>query len=181
MKIYCFGDSLTRGYGVQPAQSYPAQLQQRLLLRQKEVTVLNFGKDGLPIEELRENLPGELVDAGSHDIVLLLIGSNNVLNLRSPVERYAENLRWMVDFILLQKMKLYLATLPPIEVEYIYIENPLRRMLKYNDVIRAVGKEKGVPVVELADLDDALLSDGIHFGSQGYGEMAECWLKALEL
>src|SRR5258706_5610830 len=45
-KIIAFGDSLTAGYGLQPAQSYPALLQKRLQADGYEYEVVNAGISG---------------------------------------------------------------------------------------------------------------------------------------
>ena len=76
--VVCLGDSLTEGYGVQPEQSYPAQLQERLIALGREgVRVVNAGISGSTsasgLSRLRWQLRAE------PDIVILGLGANDAL------------------------------------------------------------------------------------------------------
>ena len=44
--IIAFGDSLTAGYGLPVSESYPAQLEQALIAKDLNVTVINSGVSG---------------------------------------------------------------------------------------------------------------------------------------
>lgn len=181
MQIFCLGDSLTRGYGVVKGKDYPTQLHRFLQERGMEVTIHNYGIDGQTTEELHLRLDHQLAQARVGDSILLMIGSNDAVGLRLPVDQFIRNLtEGLVEPILARGLKLWIATLPPIEVEMFFGEDPNRRLSEYNREIRALAKRKSLFLVEQAELDVNLTTDGIHFGEEGYRQMAIRWMKALQ-
>lgn len=176
MVIYCLGDSLTRGYGVLKGSDYPSQLQG--ILRGREVMVHNRGIDGQTTEELHLHVGAQLAGARPGDHVCLMIGSNDALGLRLPVEQYLRNVNLAAALILEDGLELWLATLPPIEAEIFFGEDPNRRLCAYNQQIRELAREKGVHLVEQAFLNVSLTTDGVHFGEEGYRQIARRWAEA---
>jgi lysophospholipase L1-like esterase len=75
-RILCVGDSHTYGVGVEPAEAYPAQLQDVLRARGVRVHVVNAGAPGRPSGQLRETLPADLA-AFEPQIVVVWVGANN--------------------------------------------------------------------------------------------------------
>jgi len=80
-KIFCYGDSFTEGFGVNPQDSYPEQL--GLLLQKKgfkNIVVLNKGHCGssssLVFRKLQKDIQQYYPDA-----VIVMIGANNIWNL----------------------------------------------------------------------------------------------------
>ncbi|AZR72035.1 hypothetical protein BBF96_00670 [Anoxybacter fermentans] len=177
MRIFCLGDSLTRGYGVMADKSFPIQLKEILKKRGITVEVYNLGIDGQTSMELKNRFLDQLSDAKKGDLVFLLIGTNDTLGLRLAVDHYINNLREMVNLILIKGLKLCIATLPPVEINYFYGEDPGHRIRKYNAEIRKLAQQKQLPLVELSDIDVNLTIDGVHFGEKGYKEIAERWAK----
>ena len=54
--ILFFGDSLTAGYGLDPAQAFPALIQEKINTRGWNFHATNAGLRGLPVEGAKQNL-----------------------------------------------------------------------------------------------------------------------------
>lgn len=178
MNIVCLGDSLTRGYGVPKGKDYPSLVSKMLQEKGKTATIHNYGLDGQTTEELYHHLHKQLSKAQIGDHVFLMIGTNDALGLRLPVAQYLQNLSMLlVEPIMERHLQLWIATLPPVEVEIFFGEDPNRRLGEYNRGIRELAREKGTPLVEQAELAVHLTTDGVHFGEEGYRQMAERWVE----
>lgn len=93
-KIVAFGDSITAGYGVDVADSYPSILEERLRAVNPGVTIINMGVSG-------ETTAGGLkrmdaVIAEKPDVVLLGLGGNDMLRSLSVTEARS-NLETMIQ------------------------------------------------------------------------------------
>src|SRR5687767_10981838 len=76
-KIVAFGDSLTAGFGLSPAQSYPALLQKRLAADGLEYEVVNAGISGDTSAGGMRRIDWSL--DGDVRIVILELGANDIL------------------------------------------------------------------------------------------------------
>ena len=96
-KIVFIGDSITAGYGLEPAAAYPALLQDKMDARGLPYQVVNAGVSG-------DTTAGGLrrinwVLRGSQpEIVVIALGGNDGLR-GVPVEQTRENLSGMIDRI----------------------------------------------------------------------------------
>lgn len=96
-KIVFIGDSITAGYGLDPAAAYPALLQAKIDARELSYEVVNAGVSG-------DTTAGGLrrvawVLRGSQTaIVVIALGGNDGLR-GVPVEQTRENLRAMIDTV----------------------------------------------------------------------------------
>lgn len=175
LRIICLGDSLTYGYGVKRAKSYPIQLRNILYEEGIEANVINQGVNGLTTGDLSKNISRKMINLEQGDIVLILIGSNDLLNLRLSTSKYIQTYRELIGIIKERGCKLYIATLPPIESIVLYGDDPEHRRQKYNKQLRKTAYENNLEIVELATLDKSLLSDGVHFGARGYHQIAQAF------
>lgn len=157
--ILAFGDSLTEGRGVSPAQSYPSVLAQL-----SGHTVINGGVSGELSEAGRVRLPVLLAEH-KPALVILLEGGNDILR-GSGEGALKANLAAMIEAVQGSGAQLLLVAVP--------------RKSLFGD---------GAPLYEeLADqyqlvLDNdsigellrspTLKSDGVHFNEQGYRVLAE--------
>ena len=82
MRILTLGDSLTAGYGLAEADSFPAQLQAALKERGHDVDVLNGGVSGDTTTGGRARLEWALVD--QPDAVIVELGANDGLRGIDP-------------------------------------------------------------------------------------------------
>jgi lysophospholipase L1-like esterase len=80
-RIGCFGDSITFGYGVGDAETYPAQLDARL--RPGGAEVVNAGVTGYSSHQVALRLR-DVAEAAELDVALFLVGWND--QTRRPVD-----------------------------------------------------------------------------------------------
>lgn len=89
-KIVAFGDSLTAGYGLAPAESYPSLLQKRLDAEGFKYEVVNAGVSGDTSAAGLRRIDWSL-DAGDVRFVILELGANDFLR-GQPVAETKKNL-----------------------------------------------------------------------------------------
>ncbi|PKP99171.1 MAG: arylesterase, partial [Alphaproteobacteria bacterium HGW-Alphaproteobacteria-15] len=96
-RIIAFGDSLFAGYGLDPAQSYPARLEAALRVKGINAAITNAGISGDTSAAGLQRLAFTL-DAQDHkpDLFILELGGNDLLRGLSPDETKA-NLAKMLD------------------------------------------------------------------------------------
>ena len=94
ISIVVMGDSLTEGYGLEPEQAYPAQLEQQLHAAKRDVSVVNAGISGETSRGARSRV--DWVLSLKPDIVVLETGANDGLRGINPQET-AKNLDFIVE------------------------------------------------------------------------------------
>ena len=82
VKIAVLGDSLAAGFGVRPAESFPARLEAALKAQGRNVTVLNHGVSGDTTAGGLDRIDWMLAD--KPDIVLVELGGNDALRGTDP-------------------------------------------------------------------------------------------------
>ncbi|HTE34933.1 MAG TPA: arylesterase [Reyranella sp.] len=82
VKIAVLGDSLAAGFGVKPAESFPARLEAALKAQGRNVTVLNHGVSGDTTAGGLDRIDWMLAD--KPDIVLVELGGNDALRGTDP-------------------------------------------------------------------------------------------------
>ena len=90
--ILAFGDSLTAGYGLAPAESFPRQLEALLRVRQPSARVHNAGVSGDTSAAGRARLPRVLAQLPAKpDLAIVELGANDLIR-GIAAERMADNL-----------------------------------------------------------------------------------------
>jgi acyl-CoA thioesterase-1 len=90
--ILAFGDSLVAGYGLAASDSFPAQLQRRLRMRDSAAAVINAGVSGDTTADALRRLPRVLSGLPARpDLAIVQLGANDVLRGLAP-ERTRANL-----------------------------------------------------------------------------------------
>ncbi len=164
--ILAFGDSLTFGTGAPRAQSYPAQLADRLHLQ-----VINAG---IPGEISAKGLARLAETLAEHRpaLVILCHGGNDFLR-RNSSAKTKENLRQMVSLIKGSGMDVILVGVPQLGL-----------LLSPAPLYAEVAEEFDIPIEEetLAEVlsDRSLKSDQIHPNAQGYAVLAEAFARLIE-
>lgn len=82
MRVLAFGDSITAGYGLDPADAFPAVLERRLRKDGFDAAVVNAGVSGDTTQMGLARFPAAL-GAGA-DLVILELGANDMLNNVDP-------------------------------------------------------------------------------------------------
>jgi acyl-CoA thioesterase I len=86
LKIVALGDSLTAGFGLRPADAFPARLERMLRERDYNVVVVNEGVSGDDSVGGRARLPRVL--AHHPDVVIVALGANDGLRFYDPQTTY---------------------------------------------------------------------------------------------
>jgi acyl-CoA thioesterase-1 len=109
--IAAFGDSISAGFGVDPGQSYPDDLQRLIDAAGYRYRVVNMGVNGDTTTDGVERLPTVLVQKPA--IVILEFGGNDGLR-GQPVSAATQNLAHMIEAFQSAGVKVVLAgmTLP---------------------------------------------------------------------
>lgn len=157
--IVAFGDSLTAGYQMAEADSYPAQLA-GLVGRE----IVNRGVSGDTTADGLARLDRDVLEE-SPGIVLLSLGANDMLR-RQPMDATFANLRRMIDRIQARGALVVL----------IGVEGFPMVHGDYGERYRALARETGCVYVPdmLDDVfgDPALMYDQIHPNAKGYAKIA---------
>lgn len=107
--VLAFGDSLYAGYGLDKAESLPAQIETRLRQTGVNATVVNAGVSGDTTAAGRQRLAFTLDSlARAPDLVILGLGGNDALRQISPAETRAEMIA-MMDELQRRKIKVLLT------------------------------------------------------------------------
>ena len=166
IQIIAFGDSLTAGLGLPLAESYPAQLEQRLKDLGQNVQVINSGVSGETTAG--NNARAEFIRSQNPDMVILGIGGNDALRFLSVEEAYT-NMQTTLETLLT-------GDNPP-KVLLLNIQAPLNAGIEYKESFDALypklASEFNVPLVpfvteEVARNPELLQADGIHPTGDGY-------------
>lgn len=166
IKIIAFGDSLTAGYGLPLAESYPAQLEAMLIRDGYDVSVINAGVSGETTRGNVERVP--FIRKQSPDIVLLGIGGNDALR-QLPISETKKNIVATIE-------ALQSGENPP-AVILLKMQSPLSAGAEYKDEFDAMYQEfsniYNLPLVPFITPEVFLdtskkLPDGIHLNREGY-------------
>ena len=164
--ILAFGDSLTLGYRVNIADSYPAVLSELT-----GIEVVNSGVSGETTEEGLARLGGEL-DKHNPDLLILMEGGNDILQNLDP-KLTKRNLSAMIDLANKRDIAVVLVGYPEkklfSDVAPIYEE-----LARENSVVF-----EGELVGRLLRQSEYKL-DPIHLNEKGYRKMAESFRNLLE-
>lgn len=165
-RILAFGDSLTLGVGVPPAQSYPA-----ILARLSGREVINAGVSGETTAQGLERLP-ELLERHQPALLILFQGGNDVLK-NVPAETVKANLGRMIEMAQQKGIAVLLVGVPQKEL-----------FADTADWYGDLSEEYGVPLEEetVANLMGRLSmkSDYVHFNQKGYQALAEAIYQKLQ-
>jgi len=169
MRIMAFGDSLTAGFGLAPADSFPSQLQRALEARGLPARVLNAGVSGDTTSGGLARLDWSLSDRP--DMVIVALGANDALRGIDPAITRA-NLAAILEKLRSKKLPVLLAGAyapPNLGREY---------EASFNGIFPDLAKEYDVPlypfflegVVTVPSLNQG---DGVHPNAEGVAVIVE--------
>jgi acyl-CoA thioesterase-1 len=168
-RIVALGDSLTAGYGIGQAASFPAVLQRRLDEEGYEYIVVNGGVSGDTSARALERLPALLSD--DVRIVILAIGVNDGLR-GLPVTALRANLERMIAAAARPSTSVLLCGMeaPPI--------HGLEYTMAFHRVYEDLARTHGIPLVpfvmmHLLGNPALLLPDRIHPNGAGARAIAD--------
>ncbi len=166
--IVCFGDSLTAGLGIEPAVSYPADLQHLLDAAGYRYRVVNEGVSGDTTKDGLERI--DRVLAHKPQIVVLEFGGNDGLR-GLPVSMAQRNIAAMIEQLQRNGARIALAgiSLPPqYGTDYI---------TRFDAMYPALAKQFHLPLLpfllqNVYGVDGDIQPDGVHPTAQGAKQVA---------
>ncbi|HLM56201.1 MAG TPA: arylesterase [Pyrinomonadaceae bacterium] len=163
-RIVAFGDSLTAGYGLDPAQSYPALLQKKLDADGFQYEVVNAGVSGDTSAAGVRRLDWSL-EAGDVRFVILELGANDFLRLQ-PVAETKKNLSQIIERSKARGARVLLAGI------YTTTNAGAEYQRQIHEAFESLAKEHGVPFIPfflegVAGRAELNQDDGIHPNAEG--------------
>ncbi len=164
--IWAFGDSLTAGYGLPPAQGFTAQLERALRARGIAATVRNGGVSGETAAQGRARLLWGLRGLGAKpDLAIVELGANDMLRGLPPAQA-AANLDRIVTTLKARGIPVLLAGMrasPNLGAEYVRA---------FDGLYPALARRHGVPLYPffldgVAGNPRLAQADGLHPNARG--------------
>lgn len=174
--IVAFGDSYFSGFGVQPGQSFPVQLEKALRARGHNARVINAGVPGETIEDGLRRLDATL--AAKPDLIIIELGANDGEQGLDPAVSYA-NLDSLIARIRDAHVRVLLCgARAPQEFGETYRAN-------FNPIFPAVAAKHQVPLYPfildgVARNADLIQDDGEHPNVRGVRVMVDRMLPSVE-
>lgn len=178
-RIIAFGDSLFAGYGLDPAQSYPARLEAALRAKGVNAAVTNAGISGDTTAAGLQRLAFTLdAQAETPDLFILELGGNDLLRGLSPEETRG-NLAEMLTVLRERKVPVLLMGMrapPNYGPEY---------QAAFDAIYRDLAKEYGTALIPfwLEDIyrePDLFQSDKIHPTAEGIERLVAATLDEVQ-
>jgi acyl-CoA thioesterase-1 len=174
-RIVALGDSLTAGLGLEPAQAYPALLQQRLDSAGLKYEVVNAGVSGDTSAGGLRRVDWAL--EGDVKVLIVALGGNDALR-GLPVEQLRENLTTILERAKARGIKVILAGMeapPNFGPAY---------TAAFRQTYRDVAAEHGAVLIPfllegVAGLPEMNQGDGIHPTAAGAQKVADTVWSAL--
>jgi acyl-CoA thioesterase I len=152
--IICFGDSLTKGKGVEPNQSYPAEL-----AKMTNFQVINAGINGDVSPEAVKRVASDVLDREPL-LVIIEFGGNDYLN-KIPMEETIKNVEEMIKLIQAKGAMVAIVDISNVLFMQEYRQELLRLSKKYRAIF--------IPrIMEDIVTNEQLKSDAIHPNARGY-------------
>jgi acyl-CoA thioesterase-1 len=163
-KIVAFGDSLTAGYGLSPAESYPTLLQKMLDADGFKYEVVNAGISGDTSAGGVRRIDWSL-DAGGVRFVILELGANDFLR-GQPVTETRKNLSAIIERSKSRGARVLLAGM------YTTTEAGSGYEQQIDEGFKSLAKEHGVTLIPfflegVAGKTELNQQDGIHPNAEG--------------
>ncbi len=169
VKLAILGDSLAAGYGLAPAQAFPARLQAALKEKGHDVTVLNHGVSGDTSAGGVERIDWMMAD--KPDIVMVELGGNDMLRAIDPANT-ERNLDTIITRLKQAGAKVWLVgMMAPRNYGAEYVQ-------QFDGLYRKLADKHGVPLYPFfldGVAQDAALNqpDGIHPNAKGVDVIVE--------
>lgn len=161
--VLALGDSLTFGYGANPGESYPAQLQ-----KLTGWNIVNGGVSGDTSAQALSRLPALL--ARKPKLVIVGIGGNDFLR-KVPEEQTRANIAKIIETVQKENIPAVLVGVPHITLGALFGH------LSDHPLYENLSEEYGIPLFggAWAEIlgDNDLKSDQIHANGKGYRRFAE--------
>ena len=169
MNVICFGDSNT--YGYDPCSYLGGRYDSHnrwvdILVEETGWTVRNMGQNGREIPTSAPDFPADT------DLLIIMVGTNDLLQGRSP-EQAAERLERFLSGISLDRSKLLLIAPPPVKRgAWVPNQQLIDDSHAYARLCQALAEQLGIRFADAGKWDIPLAYDGVHFTEQGHRAFA---------
>ena len=177
MNVICFGDSNTYGYD---PRSYlggrydPDSRWVDILAVETGWSVCNMGQNGREIPSAAPAFPADT------DLLIVMLGTNDLLQGRSP-EQAAERLERFLSGIPLDRSKiLVIAPLPVKRGAWVPDQQLIDDSRTFARLCQALAEQLGIRFADSGKWDIPLAYDGVHFTEQGHRAFAAGLLEELK-
>ncbi len=173
-RILAVGDSLTAGYGLNISESYPAQLERKLLDNGYDVEVINTGISGETTAGLLERV--DFLKKQNPKAILITIGGNDALRAL-PNKETEKNMRNIISSFkeILPSKNIFLMNVQaPANLGSLYTK-------EFNQIYKKMSLETGINLIpfvttEIFTNPSLMQNDGIHPNSVGYKQIVDQYI-----
>ena len=177
MNIICFGDSNTYGYDPRGYFGGRYDGDSRwvdILASETGWTVSNMGENGREIPSAAPVLPEDT------DLLIIMLGTNDLLQGRSP-EQAAEKLNRFLSGISLDRNKILLIAPPPVQLgAWVPNQQLIDDSRTFAQLCQTLAEHLGICFADAGKWDIPLAYDGVHFTEQGHRAFAAGLLEELK-
>ena len=177
MNIICFGDSNT--YGYDPRGYFGGRYDGNsrwvdILASETGWTVSNMGENGREIPSAAPVLPEDT------DLLIIMLGTNDLLQGRSP-EQAAEKLNRFLSGISLDRNKILLIAPPPVQLgAWVPNQQLIDDSRTFAQLCQTLAEHLGIRFADAGKWDIPLAYDGVHFTEQGHRAFAAGLLEVVK-
>ena len=176
MKAICFGDSNTYGYDPRSYFGGRYDVDSRwvdILAAETGWEIRNMGQNGREIPSGAPDFPADT------DLLIVMLGTNDLLQGRSP-EQAAERLERFLSGISLKQDKILLIAPPPVTLgEWVPSPQLIDDSHAFAQLCQALAERMGIRFADAGKWDISLTYDGVHFTEQGHKGFAAGLLEEL--
>ena len=177
MKVICFGDSNTYGYDPRGYFGGRYDANDRwvdILAAETRWTVCNMGQNGREVPSAAPTFPDDT------DLLIVMLGTNDLLQGRSP-EQAAERLGRFLAAALLERSKILLIAPPPMALgEWVPSQRLVDDSYTFARLCQTLAEQLGIRFADAGKWNISLAYDGVHFTEQGHKAFAAGLLEELK-
>ena len=176
MNVICFGDSNTYGYDPRSWLGGRYDEDSRwvdILAVETGWTVRNMGVHGREIPRTAPDLPPDT------DLLIVMLGSNDLLQGHSPEEAAGKLECFLSSLSLPRDQILLIATLPMHRGEWVPSQQLIDDSRTFAQCCRSLAERLGVRFADAGGWDIPMAYDGVHFTEQGHRAFAAGLLEVL--
>lgn len=177
MNVICFGDSNTYGYDPRGyfGGRYDADCRWvDILAAESGWTVYNMGQNGREISSATPAFPADT------DLLIVMLGTNDLLQGRNP-EEAAERLERFLVGISLDRSKILLIAPPLLALgAWVPSQQVIDDSHTFARCCKVLAEKMGIRFTDAGRWDIPLAYDGVHFTEQGHRAFATKLLEELK-
>ena len=177
MKVICFVNSNTYGYDPRSYFGGRYDADSRwvdILAAEIGWTVRNMGENGREIPTAAPHFSADT------DLLIVMLGTNDLLQGRSP-EQAAEKLERFLSSITLERSKILLIAPPPVKRgAWVPDQQLIDDSHTFARLCKTLAERLGIHFADAGEWDIPLAYDGVHFTEQGHRAFAAGLLEELK-